>query len=40
VKPVPVTVSVVRPLPALTVAGEMVLIVGAGLMMVTDAVPD
>jgi hypothetical protein len=39
-KPVPVTVSVVLPLPALTVAGEMVLTTGAGFTMLTDAVPD
>jgi hypothetical protein len=39
-KPVPVTVSDVFPLPALTVAGEMVLTIGAGFTMVTDAVAD
>jgi hypothetical protein len=39
-KPVPVTVSVVLPLPALIVAGEMALSTGAGFTMVTDAVPD
>jgi hypothetical protein len=39
-KPVPVTVSVVFPLPALTVAGEMELTTGAGFTMLTDAVPD
>ena len=39
-KPVPVTVSVVFPLPALTVAGEMLLTAGAGFTMVSDAVPD
>jgi hypothetical protein len=40
VKPVPVTVSVVFPLPALRVAGEMVLTTGAGFTMVADAVAD
>jgi hypothetical protein len=39
-KPVPVTVSVVLPLPALIVAGEMVLTTGAGFTMVTVVVPD
>jgi hypothetical protein len=39
-KPVPVTVNVVFPLPALTVAGEMELTTGAGFTMVTDAVAD
>jgi len=39
-KPVPVTVSVVFPLPWLTVAGEMLLTTGAGFTRVTDAVPD
>ena len=39
-KPVPVTVSVVFPLPSLTVAGEMVLTTGAGFTMVTDACAD
>jgi hypothetical protein len=39
-KPVPVTVNVVFPLPALTVAGEMVLTTGAGFTMVRDAVAD
>src|SRR5208337_4898297 len=39
-KPVPVTVSVVFPLPALIVVGEMLLITGAGFTIVTDAVPD
>jgi hypothetical protein len=39
-KPVPVTVSVVFPPPALTVAGEMVLTTGAGFTIVTVAVPD
>jgi hypothetical protein len=39
-KPVPVTVSVVLPLPALTVAGEMELTTGAGFTIVTAAVPD
>jgi len=39
-KPVPVTVSVVLPLPALIVVGEMLLITGAGFTIVTDAVPD
>jgi hypothetical protein len=39
-KPVPVTVSVVFPLPALTVAGEMELTTGAGFTRVTVAVPD
>ena len=39
-KPVPVTVSVVFPLPALIVAGEMVLTTGAGFTMVTVVVPD
>jgi hypothetical protein len=38
--PAPVTVSVVFPLPALIVAGEMALSTGAGFTMVTDAVPD
>jgi fumarate reductase subunit D len=36
-KPVPVTVSVVFPLPALMVAGKMVLATGAGFTMVTVA---
>jgi hypothetical protein len=36
-KPVPVTVSDVFPLPALTVAGAMVLTTGAGFTMVTVA---
>jgi hypothetical protein len=36
-KPVPVTVSVVPPLPALRVAGEMELIAGTGFTIVTDA---
>ena len=39
VKPVPVTVSLVFPLPSLTAAGEMALTTGAGFTMVTDAVP-
>ena len=39
-KPVPVTVSVVLPLPALIVAGEMVLTAGGGFTMVTVVVPD
>jgi hypothetical protein len=39
-KPVPVTVSVVFPLPALMVAGEMELSTGAGFTMVTDAAAD
>jgi hypothetical protein len=39
-KPVPVTVSVVFPLPSLTVAGEMLLTAGAGFTMVTDAPAD
>jgi hypothetical protein len=39
-KPVPVTVSVVFPLPSLTAAGEMELTTGAGFTMVTDAVAD
>jgi hypothetical protein len=39
-KPVPVTVSVALPLPALIVAGEMVLTAGAGFTTVTAAVPD
>jgi hypothetical protein len=39
-KPVPVTVSVVFPLPAFTVAGEMLLTTGAGFTMLTDPVPD
>jgi hypothetical protein len=39
-KPVPVTISVVFPLPWLTVAGEMVLTTGAGFTMVTDACAD
>jgi hypothetical protein len=39
-KPVPVTVRVVFPLPALIVAGEMAPSTGAGFTMVTDAVPD
>jgi hypothetical protein len=39
-KPVPVTVSVVLPLPAFTVAGETVLTTGAGFTTVTVAVPD
>jgi hypothetical protein len=40
VKLVPVTVSVVFPLPAFTVAGEMELTTGAGFTMVTDAPAD
>jgi hypothetical protein len=40
VKPVPVTVSVVSPLPALTVDGEMELTTGDGFMMVTAAVAE
>jgi hypothetical protein len=39
VNPVPVTVSVVFPLPAFTVAGAMELTTGAGFTMVTAAVP-
>jgi hypothetical protein len=39
-KPVPVTVSDVFPLPALSVAGEMVLTTGAGFTMVTVAAAD
>jgi hypothetical protein len=39
-KPAPVTVSVVLPLPAFTVVGEMVLTTGAGFTIVTVAVPD
>jgi len=39
VKPVPVTVNVVSPLPASTVEGESELRVGAGLTTVTDAEP-
>jgi hypothetical protein len=39
-KPVPVTVSVVLPLPTLMVPGEMLLTTGAGFTRVTDAVPD
>jgi hypothetical protein len=39
-KPVPVTVSVVFPLPAFTVAGEMLLITGAGFTRVTEAVAE
>jgi hypothetical protein len=39
-KPVPVTVSVVLPLPALSVVGEMVLMAGSGFTMVTLAVAD
>jgi hypothetical protein len=40
VKPDPVTVSGVAPLKAKAVAGEMELMVGAGLTIVTDAVAD
>jgi hypothetical protein len=40
VNPVPVTVSVVFPLPAFTVAGEMLLTTGAGFMMLTVAVAE
>jgi len=40
VKPVPVTVSVVLPLPSFTVAGEMLLTTGAGFTMVTEAPAD
>jgi hypothetical protein len=40
VKPVPVTVSVVFPLPALMAAGEMLLTTGAGFTMVSDAAAD
>jgi hypothetical protein len=39
-KPIPVTVSDVFPLPALTVAGAMVLTTGAGFTMVTVAAAD
>jgi hypothetical protein len=35
-----VTVSVVFPLPAFTVAGEIALTTGAGFTTVTTAVPD
>ena len=43
-KPVPVTVKVMAALPAVTVAGEMMVMVGAGEVMVSvtalDAGPD
>jgi len=39
-KPVPVTVSDVFPLPTLSVAGEMELTTGTGFTMVTDAAAD
>jgi hypothetical protein len=38
--PVPVTVNVVFPLPAMTEAGEMELIAGTGFTIVTEAVAD
>jgi hypothetical protein len=40
VKPVPVTVTDVSPLPAFTVVGEREFTTGAGFRRVTDAVPD
>jgi hypothetical protein len=39
VNPAPVTVRVVSALPASTLEGEIVLRLGAGFLMVTDAVP-